>query len=199
MLTSDQLTEAWKVVDQADLPEDMREAALREVLRSLHLEADTAGKPRRVSDSKKKDKDGDSGESGDSISEQDMLAEVARQTDVPVGQLEQLVMFEDGELKIVLGNKDVGKKSNAEGTRIVARILTVVGLHGLSRSDTTFDLIRKECERLKVYDSKNFASNHMMTVDGFTVRGTGSSRRLAARSPGLRAFPDLVNQLLGDS
>lgn len=198
MLTSDQLTEAWKVVDQADLPEGMREAALREVLRSLYVEADTAGKPRRVSDGKK-DKDGDSGESGDSISEQDMLAEVARQTDVPVEQLEQLVMLEDGELKIVLGNKDVGKKSNAEGTRIVARILTVVGLHGLGRADTTFDLIRKECERLKVYDSKNFASNHMMTVDGFAVRGTGSARRLEARSPGLRAFPELVSQLLGDS
>ena len=198
MLTTAQLDEAWKVVDEASLPDDLRGAALREVLRSIGAGAGAAGRPHRSPEVKGKNSGEDSRQGG-SISERAMLEEVARQTDVAVEQLEKLVMLEDGELRLVLGNKDVAKRSNREGARIVARLLTVIGLHGLGRADTPFELIRSECERLKVYDSKNFTSNHLKDVEGFAVRGTGNARRLEARSQGLRAFPDLVTQLLGDS
>jgi len=130
------------------------------------------------------------------VGEQEMLEEVARQTGVSVERLEQLVMLEDGDLKMVLTTKDLSQKSNAEATRIIARILTVVGLYGLGRADTPFEMIRAECDRLKVYDSKKFASDHLPSIDGFAVRGD-KKRRLEARRPGLKAFPALVDTLLG--
>ena len=194
MSTSQVVKEAWANVNEADLPESMKEAAFREVLRSMLAGAEPVGKPRYLAPKMSIKPEGDPDRT--EIDEAEMVNAVCHATGADADKLERLVMVDDGVIKLVPPGKDLGK-SNAEATRVVAQILTIVGACGLDRKDTEFEVIRKECDRLRVYDSKNFASNHLKKIDGFVVKGTGSGRRLEPKSVGIRAFSDLVEKLVG--
>ena len=87
-------------------------------------------------------------------------------------------------------------KNNAERTRAVAQILAMTRGFGLGESDTPLEVVRAECDRLKVYDQNNFAA-HMKALNGYVVTGTGQNRRLRAKGPGISAFAGLVDDLLG--
>jgi hypothetical protein len=124
-----------------------------------------------------------------------MFARVEQHTGVDSKKLERLVHLDDNEPKISISGLKLGK-NNAERTRAVAQILTVTRSFGLEENETPLEIIRTECDRLKVYDSANFSS-YMRALNGYVVTGNGSNRRLRIKSPGVSAFPALVDNLLG--
>lgn len=126
-----------------------------------------------------------------------MLKRVAAQTGTDRALLEQLVHLDDDGPRISIPGLKLGK-NNAEATRTIVEILTIVRDFGLGEKETHIDVIRKEADRLRVYDTGNF-STYINTVTGFQVVGSGSSRRLRAKSPGIAAFPELVDRLVGKS
>lgn len=112
-------------------------------------------------------------------------------------RLERLVHLDEDGPRLSLPGIKLGK-NNADRTRAVAQVLTIVRGFGLEEEATLLDVIRTECSRLKVYDQANF-STQVTKMDGYVVAGTAQNRKLRARGPAVEAFPALVDRLLGES
>ncbi|MPZ84331.1 MAG: hypothetical protein GEV28_29625 [Actinophytocola sp.] len=122
---------------------------------------------------------------------------MVQQTGVDLEKLEQVVHLDGDTPKVSLAGIKLGK-NNAERTRVVAQILVMTRGFGFEENETPLEVVRAECDRLKVYDSANFSST-MKALNGYVITGTGQSRRLRAKSAGVTAFPGVVDRLLGDS
>ena len=73
-------------------------------------------------------------------------------------------------------------------------ILTVARTFGFDEGETPLEIIREEVQRLRVYDSANFAA-HVKGLSGFVVKGSGANRRVQAKATGIEEFPDLVAEI----
>lgn len=195
------LENAWAAVEGANLPVEVRPDAFREAVRLLApLSAPSSsphsvksgGSETRYQESKMLPPEGN----GSGPSEDEIYARVVAQTGVEREKLERAVYLDDDAIRVSLPGLKLGK-NNAERARAVAQLLTVVRGFGLEESETSLEVIRAECERLKVYDSANFSS-HMKGLSGFVVTGTGQNRKVRAKGPGIQAFPALIGQLLGE-
>jgi hypothetical protein len=131
------------------------------------------------------------------VPEGEIYDRVATQTGIDRAKLEAIVHLDDDGLRVSLPGLKLGK-TNSERTRAVAQILTITRGFGLDESETSLEVIRSECDRLKVYDSANF-STHIKGLTGYVVNGAGQNRRLRAKGPGIQAFGALVESLVGES
>lgn len=205
MEVSEVLKEAWAAVTDAELPEKIQEVAFREAVRLLNPVPSAAVAVPRAGNANGKGgetaggsggKDS-SGEGKINVSEDEMYANVVAQTGVNRDKLEQVVHLDDDGPRISLAGLKLGKNLS-ERARAAAQILTITRGFGIGENETSLEVIRAECERLKVYDSPNFSSQ-MRAITGYVINGTGQNRRLRAKSPGIAAFPGLVDSLLGGS
>jgi hypothetical protein len=196
------LKKAWSAVEDAGLPEHVQPTAFRAAVRLLAPDGIVgAAAPR--SSAVRRDT-GDSPASGDSsgeeqiaVSENEIYARVVEHTGTDRQKLEQILHLDDEGVRVSLPGLRLGR-NNADRTRAVAQILTIARGFGLEENETSLELIRRECVRLKVYDSANFSS-HIGTLAGYVVNGAGQNRRLRAKSPGIQAFPAVVDALVSSS
>jgi hypothetical protein len=200
MEVSETLKQAWAAVEDASLPEKLHEAAFREAVRLLApapVVAVSAAGVQRVGKPGGTDggAGGTNGDSGITVSEEDIYDRVVAQTGVDRVKLEQVVHLDDGVLKVSIPGLKLGK-NNAERARAVAQILTITRGFGIEEHETSLDVIRAECDRLRVYDQNNF-SGHMKALSGYLITGSGGNRRVRAKGAGIAAFPSLVDKLLG--
>lgn len=203
MEVSETLKKAWAAVEDAGLPEQIHEVAFREAVRLLvplpvasaqGVVAPRVGKAGGVSGVGSEGGGGPNG-GGIKVSEEEIYERVAAQTGVARDKLEQVVHLDGEVLKVSIPGLKLGK-NNAERARAVAQILTVTRGFGLEENETSLELIRAECDRLRVYDQNNFSS-HMKALVGYVITGTGANRRVRAKGPGIAAFPALLDNLLG--
>lgn len=197
------LKDAWAAVERADLPERIHAVAFREAVRLMapgrgsdgarQSGSATAGAPTGGGRSGQ----ASNGDGGASVSEDTIYERAAEHTGVERAKLEQIVHLDDDGLRVSVPGLRLGN-NNAERTRTVAQILTIVRGFGLEESETPLEVIRAECSRLKVYDSPNFSS-HIGKLSGYVVSGSGQNRRLRAKAPGIQNFPALVDSVLGGS
>jgi hypothetical protein len=198
MDVSETLKRAWAAVQDASLPESMHEVAFREAMRLLAPDPGFVPMRSQMGNSVGPAGGGSAGAGGDvpvTIGEDEMYERVVQQTGVDRDKLDQLVHMDDDGPKISIAGLKLGR-NNAERTRAVAQILTIVRGFGLGESETQLEVIRAECDRLKVYDSANFSS-HLKALTGYVINGSGQNRRLRAKGPGVAAFSGLVSSLLG--
>lgn len=207
MDVSETLKKAWAAVEAAGLPDEVHEVAFREAVRlmapapaahasaggpSASVSSGPAGAGARVSGPAVGNSDGDR---ESSVTEDQMYERVVQQASVDRARLEQVVHLDDDGPRISVAGLKLGR-NNAERARAVAQILCITRGFGLGESETSLDVIRTECDRLKVYDSANFSS-HMKALSGYVIAGTGQGRRLRAKGPGIAAFSELVKSLTG--
>jgi hypothetical protein len=211
MEVSETLKKAWAAVEEAGLPETIQEAAFREAVRLLApapvmvpAGSGRVGRPGQTgggsgglpTGSSSTDGGTSTADSGDiTLPENELLAKVATQTNVAQEKLEELVHVDDGVLKISLPGIKLGK-NNADKTRTIAQILTIVRGFGMDEDGTSVELIRNEAQRVKCYDSANFSS-HLSTLQGYVIAGSGTNRRIRSKAAGIQAFPAIVDALLG--
>jgi hypothetical protein len=205
MEVSEVLKEAWAAVEAASLPDSIQPVAFREAVRLLSpakypapplSQTPPPGYLRGASHGGVGPTgDGGSENVGLAVSEDEIYAKVVEHTGVDRDKLEQVVHLDGDSLKVSIPGIRLGK-NNAEKTRAVAQILTVVRGFGLDESETAIEVIRAEVSRLKCYDSANFSS-HLSKLSGFVLTGSGTNRRIRAKSTGITAFPGLVGSLLG--
>jgi hypothetical protein len=195
------LKKAWSAVENAGLPEHVQPTALREAVRLLAL-SDGVGAPavlavrRGAGDVGGASSDGD-GDERVSVGENAIYERVVEHTGADREKLEQVLHLDDGVVRVSLPGLRLGR-NNADRTRAVAQILTIARGFGLEENETPLEVIRTECTRLKVYDSANFSSQ-ISKLMGYVVSGSGQNRRLRAKSPGIQAFPALVETLVSSS
>jgi hypothetical protein len=202
MEVSEMLKKAWAAVKDAGLPDEIHEAAFREAMRVLGSAADApvtaaprAGKPSGTDTGT--GKGGPGGDGGISVTEVEIFGKVVAQTGVDRAKLEAVAHLDGDILKVSIPGIKLGK-NNAEKTRAVAQILTIVRGFGLDEAETSVEVVRAEAIRLKCYDSANFSA-HLGKLNGYIITGSGANRRIRAKAAGIQAFPALVDRLLGDS
>lgn len=204
MDVSETLKKAWAAVQEADLPEVMHEVAFREAVRLLAPTGNGvtampwAGKPNGEATAGQTDRSNGESANGDGaprVSENEMYDLVVQQTGVDREKLERIVHLDVDGPKISIAGIKLGK-NNAERTRVVAQVLAMTRGFGLGESDTPLEVVRAECDRLKVYDLNNFSA-HMKALNGYVVTGNGQNRRLRAKGPGIAAFAGLVDDIVG--
>jgi hypothetical protein len=197
---SETLKRAWTAVQEAGLPEQMHGVAFREAVRLLAPDVHLASKKLRTGSASAEGSGGASGSGGPNdaasgVTEEQMYERVVQQTGVDRDKLEKIVHLDDDGPKVSIAGIKLGK-NNAERARVVAQILTIVRGFGLGESEIPLEVIRTECDRLKVYDSANFSS-HMKALSGYVINGVGQNRRLRPKGQGIGAFSGLVSGLLG--
>lgn len=205
MTPAEVLKAAWSAVNEADLPEELHEIAFREAVSMYMLTSAPAGAVAHHTERDSSPVNFDDVRQGQSVPVQagggtapasDLLAKVARGTGVPWQAIETLVYFEDDDFHVDLPAIKLGS-SNAERTRNIAAVLTIVRTFSLDEDETPVDLIREEAHRLKCYDPSNFTT-HLKGLEGFAIRGSGETRRVVAKAGGLDGFPKLVESLVGE-
>jgi hypothetical protein len=208
MEVSEVLKKAWSAVEDAGLPSEIHETAFREAVRLLVPEttapAAPATAPRVVkpagngsTGSSGSGSGGSNGDAGINVSEAEIHDKVVAQTGVDRLKLEDVVHLDGGVLKVSIPGIKLGK-NNAEKTRVIAQILTIVRGFGLDEAETSVEIVRAEAIRLKCYDSANFSSQ-LGKLSGFVITGSGTNRRIRSKAAGIQAFPGLVDSLLGES
>jgi hypothetical protein len=201
MDVSEILKKAWDAVDGAGLPEAVRPIAFQEAVRLLAPDAPAAAPPmatgRDDTGSASLGGPANGAERRSDVPEEEIYDRVVEHTGVDRAKVEQVVHLDDDGLRVSLPGLRLGR-NNAERTRAVAQILTIARGFGLGENETPLEVIRGECNRLKVYDSANFSA-HVGKLNGYVVSGSGLNRRLRAKSPGIQAFPALVDALVSDS
>lgn len=213
MEVSETLKRAWTAVEGAGLPEKIHEAAFREAVRLLVptqvVAATPAAAPRTSGQTGKSGATNGSsgsgsiagGSNGDAFQvtedEDAILDKVALQTGVSREKLEELVHLDGGVLKVSIPGIRLGK-NNADKTRAIAQIITIVRGFGLDEKETSVEFVRAEAQRLRCYDSANFSS-HIKALSGYLITGSGTNRHIRAKSGGIASFPAFVDGLLGES
>jgi hypothetical protein len=203
MEVTEVLKKAWSAVENAGLPEHVQPIGFREAVRLLAPDGSVTASAKRSAVARRGAGDtgsagGDStGDGGVSVGENEIYDRVVEHTGADRERLEQLLHLDDDGVRVSLPGLRLGT-NNAERTRAVAQILTIARGFGLEENETPLEVIRSECARLKVYDSANFSA-HIATLTGYVVNGSGQNRRLRAKSPGIQAFPALVDALVSDS
>jgi nitrate reductase alpha subunit len=213
MSTSAVLKEAWSAVQEADLPEKIHEIAFKEAVRLIAPPVSGApaqqqgqagkrgdgGKPSNVAGSSASMDSGDQAQGTITMTEDDLVAKVATGTGVDAELLDNLIHVDQGVLHLNLPGIKLGN-NNADRTRTIASIFTVVRSFGLDEDDTSVELVRDEAQRLKCYDPANFSSQlKVLQGQGYVIKGSGSNRRIQVKGPGIAEFPKLVGKLAGDS
>lgn len=194
---------AWAAVEDSGVPEHMQELAFREALRALLQTAPSApphAKQRTssVDNGPKPMLDEAGGTAATVVEEATVIAAVAEHTGASAEKLEKLFHIDNGTVKLVVNQNALGR-SGADKTRAAAQVITIVRKIGMGHADTSFAVIREECERKHIYVAKNFTSKHLPEIDGFVVKGEGRNKRLEARTSGISAFPALMKKILDDS
>lgn len=202
MEVSDTLKAAWSAVESAELPEKIHEVAFREAVRliaPIQYGAAVGGgllQPAGYDAGVRRTAPEASGDGTiPEVSEREIYDRVATNAGVDRDLLEQLVHLDGDAIKISVAGLKLGR-NNAERTRAVAQILAVCRGFGFEETDTSLEVIRAECDRLKVYDRDNFSSQ-IKALNGYVITGSGNSRRLRARGAGIEAFPTLVGTIVG--
>jgi hypothetical protein len=201
MEVSETLKKAWEAVEDAGLPEKLHEAAFREAVRLLvpapvaAAAVQRVGRPSGTDGGAGGSSAGTNGDGGITVSEDDIYDRVVAQTGVDREKLDHVVHLDNGTLKVSMPGLRLGR-NNAERARTVAKILTITRGFGIEEHETSLDVIRAECDRLRVYDQNNF-SGHMKALNGFVITGSGGNRRVRAKGPGIAEFPALVDMLVG--
>lgn len=213
MEVSETLKKAWTAVEDAGLPEKIQEVAFREAVRLLvpaqgvatapaaapNTSGETGKSPHTTGSTASGTSGGASNGTGPKITEAEstILDKVEQQTDVSRAKLEELVHLDDGILKVSLPGIKLGK-NNADKTRAITQILTIVRGFGLDEDETSLELVRAEAQRLKCYDSANFASQ-IKVLNGYLITGDRTNRRIRAKPGGIHGFPAFVDSLLSES
>lgn len=208
MSTSSVLQEAWSAVEKANLPESIHEVAFREAVRLIAPPTVASAQPTRVGQTSISRATttvsgtpagvGDSlNENAISLSEDELVRKVSTGTGADADALGNLIYVDGGVLRLNLPGIKLGK-NNADRTRTIAAVFTVVRSFGLDEDDASVELVREEAQRLRCYDSANFSSQ-LKALQGFVIKGAGNNRRIQAKSPGISEFPNLVAKLMGES
>lgn len=188
---------AWDAVKAAGLPDHLEEVAFREAVRLVSPPHGVdVSSPGIAFPEPSAQIGGAIAEVRPAFSEADVYSRVSQQTGVAREHLEGVVHMDGDSIKVSVPGLKLGK-TNADRARAVAQILVITRGFGFEESDTPLEVIRDECDRLRLYDANNFSSQ-MKALVGYVITGTGASRRVRAKAAGIQAFPALVNSLVNE-
>lgn len=179
MSVADRLAEAIRLVEEAEVPSDLRVAAFGCVFNALDSSDSPTG-----------------GHSAEIENDGDPLAQIAGRLGVGRTLAEHAFVVEGDSLEIVIpaGRFESAKsKATEQIALLVAAGRQAAGLD--PDGWTSVDHIREICEHFRRHDSSNFATTIKDMVEVFVVRGSGRDRKVRMSAPAWQAAGALVRSL----
>ena len=181
------LTSAVSIVDEANIPSDLRETAFAKAVDMLvgNSRPGTRGTSPELTAHR-------------SESSAPWMQELTTATGRSPVELEELFFPGDDELPLVgVDITRLGKGAAQRSRKVALLIAGVRQVTGIEQG-TASGTIREECDRLGVFDSGNFGKTINGLRDCFNITGSGRTKVLRIKPGGRDAFRDLIGELLGD-
>jgi hypothetical protein len=186
MKIKEALSLAWAEVEEAELPEHVRERAFGEVVRHL-LSADSSPAGQAMPRTEAAGTEPAAVTAG--------LARLATRLGVPEGALADVLAIENDNVTLHVTTAKISA-TKSKATKEIALLVTVARQGaGLDESWTDVSHVREELTHYGRYDQSNFSKYLAATGDVFNIRGKPAQLRLTR--PGWEAATDLVRSLTG--
>jgi hypothetical protein len=184
------LAKAWKAVDQAKVPDALREVAFKEAVDYLRSAAEQPGARLRGASPRRRQSGGPDTQASSEPTvprdEDGFFAELAKESgETELDLRDVLHLTSDGRVQVTPPTKDLGK-SVAEQAKTVIALVAGARSKGLGERPVDADAVRREVERKHCYQSNNFASKHLRALKGFNAGS--SSREITVTSKWLGDF-----------
>lgn len=180
------LKEAARIVEEADLPTDLRAAAFQKAVDSLMGPLVAAASPPVF----------DTPSSSIGRGAQSGIQAIAQKLGLPVEVVSEVFEIKDGALDVILGYSRIAAGA-AAGTRQLA-VLVAAGRQaaGIDADGwTPVSGIRSICKEFNKFDQANFASTVVEMDQWFSISGTGQSRKVKMTRAGWEQATLLVAEL----
>jgi hypothetical protein len=193
------LIDALKDVDEADVPEDLREIAFAKAfdLRAGTVVPAVQNLSHGTQGAGRASADGSSSGASEPDTD-DLLTNVAERLKIDRGTVAEVFTAHDGVLELITSPTKLPDKA-ATGTKEIA--LLIAGVRQAAGIDewTSTDEIRKACIDYKKYDSPNFAKTIREMGDVFNYRKE-SERKVLVRlaKPGWERLAAVIKRLAGE-
>lgn len=180
------LVDAFKDVEKAKVPDDLREIAFREAIRLREgREAPRDDMP--TPEAKLSPKKGGSSTRG-------ALAQIADRFGVSEAQLSEVFAERDNESRLAIGTRAL-PGGKAPATKEIA--LLVVGARQATGEEwTSVNVIRDWCKEYGKYDSANFGKTVAGMDNLFQFSGKGQKREVKMRQPAWEEAGDIVRRIM---
>jgi hypothetical protein len=180
---------AMKDVEDADVPEDLREIAFKEAIR---LRETSAG---LVPGGDGALGTGGGAPGGAAVVGDGAIAQIAARFGVDPAQVGEVFTERDGEVLLAIGTKALSS-GKRPATKEIA--LLVAGARQATGEEwTSVNSIREWCETYGKYDNANFAKTIADMEDLFQFTGKGQRREVRLRQPAWEAAGELVSRIVG--
>ncbi len=186
----DALKKASEIVEQADLPADLRPTAFQKAFDSLMGSASPAASPYAGIPAKQ---DAGSVASGG-------LEATAQKLSLPLEVVAEVFDISDGTLDVVVGFSRLAD-GDAAGTKQLA-VLVAAGRQAAgidSDGWTSAAEIREICKDFGKFDQANFGSTLKGMDKWFSISGSGRDRKVKMTRAGWEHAADLVRALTGEA
>jgi hypothetical protein len=174
---------ALEVVEEAAVPEDLRQVAFGKAFDAL------AGKHNGQVD--------DDGQSPVSPASGSPLAEAAAKFGVDPDLVERVLEVDADGVHLMIPRSRFDKKKSQAILEVAMLVVGVRQAAGLEEW-TSLALVRQATEELGVDDPSNFAS-HIRKMSGVRAQGSGKSGELKMNSVGFEATATLIKRLGGEA
>lgn len=182
------LIKAFKDVEDAKIPDDLREIAFKEAIRLREVSAGLTGgaTPEGAGE--------DGG--GEGSGAPGAIAQIAGRFGVDAVQVGEVFTERDGEVLLAIGSKSLSS-GKRPATREIA-LLTAGSRQATGVEEwTSVNKIREWCEQYAKYDAPNFAKTIADMDDLFQFTGKGQKREVRLRQPAWEEARDLVRNIVG--
>jgi hypothetical protein len=183
------LIDTLKDVEEADVPDDLREIAFAKTfdLRAGNVAPRPAGPSSPITPAKEAPSLGD-----------DPLAKIASRFDVDAATVSEVYAVEDGQLELIVPLSKLPKAA-ATGTKEIALLIAGGRQAGGLEDWTSWEEIRSVCVEFKKYDSANFAKTMREMDDVFNQRRQSERKYLVKLArPGWDRLSEAIRRLGGE-
>jgi hypothetical protein len=174
------LVSALKDVDEAKIPEDLRELAFS---KAVDLHSGTKATPTLPASSP----------GGEPAVDGPALERIASKVSVSADALADVYHESSGEVELIVGVGKLSSKS-ASATKEIA-LLLAAGRQGAGEEWTDLAMVRAVCEQYKKLDTKNFAAAMKEMEDVFTFTGGPRTRKVKMTRPAWDRAKSLIEKV----
>ena len=174
------IARAWRAVEAAEVPADLREVAFKEALVFLRVSDPSvhASEATGSQESSKPDSGNDLAEPSTSQAQQ--WQRLADESGVTVQDLKDVLQIDGDKVRITAPTRSLG--SNVAG-QARAAIALVAGARAIALGEdpVSAEEVREEVERKRVYQNKHFAAKHLGPLKGFNAGANRNQIVLTSR------------------
>jgi len=188
----DILAEAYKAVQDADLPQELQEVAFEkavELISGQGVMRSTAGSAGEASIS--------SAESVAAAEESDLIGRIARRLKIGRESAERIFHIEGDDLKLVVPSSKLSSAKKTATEEIALLVAAGRQAGGLDQETTDADKAREVAEHYRKYDQANFSRTIKDMHNVFIVRENGRKKAVKMTQPGWEAAAELAARILG--